>query len=95
MREYTKRFEQQVRGTPAAVLASLERPPRGEIAIVLAAREAPSIPAEPADTDAAIDRALAEGSSAPAIARDLAKRGFGARADLYRRVAERRRRPPE
>ncbi|HTU71686.1 MAG TPA: 16S rRNA (cytidine(1402)-2'-O)-methyltransferase [Candidatus Baltobacteraceae bacterium] len=90
VREYTKRFEQQLLGTPAEVAAALADPVRGEIAFVLApytgaARELP-----PPDLDAAIDERLERGESVAEIARALARIGAGARRDLYARATERK-----
>jgi 16S rRNA (cytidine1402-2'-O)-methyltransferase len=39
LREYTKRFEEQLIGTPAEVLARLDDPPRGEFVVVLEGAE--------------------------------------------------------
>jgi 16S rRNA (cytidine1402-2'-O)-methyltransferase len=89
-RELTKLHEQQLLGTPAEVLAQLPQPPRGEFVLVL--DSAPVVHADPEqDTvDREIDRALAAGTSVPQIARDLAQRGFGSRAILYKRASSRR-----
>ena len=89
-RELTKLYEQQLAGTPAGVLAQLDRPVRGELVIVVSgAAPAPLQPSQ-VETDREIDHALAAGASVPQIARDLARRGFGARAELYRRASQRR-----
>ena len=91
VRELTKRFEQQVAGTAAHVLAALERPVRGEIVLVLGALPAaPAGPVDAADIDAAIDELLAAGVSPSQAAKALAARALGDRATLYRRVAERK-----
>ncbi|GAC1307864.1 MAG: 16S rRNA (cytidine(1402)-2'-O)-methyltransferase [Vulcanimicrobiaceae bacterium] len=92
-RELTKRFEQQILGRPHDVAAALERPVRGEIVLVLA----PAAPESPraldaSELDAAIERELAAGKTAAHVARDLAHRGFGERAAIYRAVSERPRR---
>lgn len=91
-RELSKLHEQQLAGTPAQVLAGLANPPRGEFVLVLGALSVPAVPAAPAagDVDAELDRALAAGASVAAAARDLARRGYGSRADLYRRASSRR-----
>jgi 16S rRNA (cytidine1402-2'-O)-methyltransferase len=91
LREYTKRFEQQISGTPAHAAASLDVPVRGEIAFAiapyaLAARPEPS----PAEIDAAIDLRLAAGMSARDAARALANEGLGERRALYARASERK-----
>jgi 16S rRNA (cytidine1402-2'-O)-methyltransferase len=90
-RELTKRFEQQLAGTPNVVLAALETPVRGEIVLVLAAiapRAGP--PPQSSDVAAAIDAELAAGTSPSRAAKALAARGFGDRSTLYRRIAERK-----
>jgi 16S rRNA (cytidine1402-2'-O)-methyltransferase len=89
-RELTKLHEQQISGTPADVAALLPQPARGEIVLVLAGT--PPVAPVPSENarDGEIDRALASGASVPEIARELARRGFGSRAELYRRASERR-----
>ena len=83
-REMTKHFEQQIDGTPAEILAALERPVRGEIVLVLAsAPPAPAPVATAADVDAAIDALLAAGMSPSHAAKELGL----TRAALYRRMA--------
>jgi 16S rRNA (cytidine1402-2'-O)-methyltransferase len=89
-RELTKLYEQQLAGTPAGVLASLDRPVRGELVLVVSGAAPALLQPSQSDTDREIDRALAAGASVPQIARDLARRGFGARAELYRRASQRR-----
>ncbi len=90
-REITKRFEQQIAGTPSDVLAALERPVRGEIVLVLGPLPpAPARAASADDVDAAIDELLAAGVSPTHAAKTLASRALGDRATLYRRIAERK-----
>jgi 16S rRNA (cytidine1402-2'-O)-methyltransferase len=92
-RELTKRFEQQIEGTPAELLAALERPVRGEIVLVLAAGRARALEQDrvpPRDLEAAIDEQLAAGASPSRAAKALAVLGFGDRASLYRRISERK-----
>lgn len=90
VREYTKRFEQQLLGTPEAVAAALTVPVRGEIAFAIAPYDAPA-PQHPAfDLDAEIDALLERGATVAAIARDLVRRGAGERRDLYARASERK-----
>jgi 16S rRNA (cytidine1402-2'-O)-methyltransferase len=90
-REMTKRFEQQIAGTPSDVLAALERPVRGEIVLVLGPLPpAPAMAATSGDIDAAIDELLAAGVSPAHAAKTLASRDLGDRATLYRRIAERK-----
>ncbi len=89
-RELTKRFEQQILGTAAEVSAGLERPVRGEIVLVLGASQAEHIEVSTLDVDAALDEELAIGKSVAAIAKNLSKRGYGDRAELYRRAVDRK-----
>jgi 16S rRNA (cytidine1402-2'-O)-methyltransferase len=91
VREYTKKFEQQLLGTPAQVAAGLDAPVRGEIAFVIAPYAAPQAPRVP-DLDAAIDELFASGASVAEVARRLAHAGAGNRRDLYTRASQRR--PP-
>lgn len=90
VREYTKRFEQQVLGTPEAVAAALTVPVRGEIAFAIAPYDMPAPQHPPFDLDAEIDALLERGASVAAIARDLVRRGAGERRDLYARASERK-----
>ncbi len=93
-RELTKLHEEQLAGTAAQVAAALARPPRGEFVLVLAADPNAVAALRPpplaADLDAELDRALAAGATVAGAARDLARRGLGSRADLYRRASARR-----
>jgi len=93
VRELTKFHEQQVLGTPAEVLAALAQPVRGEITLVLApATKTPAVAAPPeAGVDGEIDRMLAAGASVATVARELARLGFGSRAELYGNVLARKR----
>jgi 16S rRNA (cytidine1402-2'-O)-methyltransferase len=93
-RELTKLHEEQLAGTPAQILAGLAPQPRGEFVLVVAADPAAAAAAQRAqvtgfDLDAELDRALEAGASVAAVARDLARRGLGARAELYRRASDR------
>jgi len=89
VREYTKRFEQQLLGTPAAVAAALRDPVRGEIAFAIAPYELQTQPS-PFDLDAEIDALLERGTSVAEIARDLVRRGAGERRALYARASKRK-----
>jgi 16S rRNA (cytidine1402-2'-O)-methyltransferase len=89
-RELTKLHEQQLAGTPAAVAAGLERPVRGELVLVLGAHRIEHAAASDDDLDAAIDAALAAGSSPAAIAKALAGESAHSRQALYARVIERK-----
>jgi 16S rRNA (cytidine1402-2'-O)-methyltransferase len=95
VREYTKLHEQQVLGTPSEVAAALVEPVRGEIAFALAPGTLPAIDDESAvgavQIDDTIDVLLAAGERTIDIAKELAARGLGARAELYDRVVERKR----
>lgn len=89
VREYTKKFEQQLLGTPAQVAHALPEPVRGEIAFAIAPYQAKASHA-PLDLDVAIDELLASGHRATEIARRLARAGAGDRRDLYARVNKRK-----
>jgi 16S rRNA (cytidine1402-2'-O)-methyltransferase len=90
LREYTKRFEQHLCGSPAQVAEQLSDPVRGEIAIVVMPAQ-PSAAAVPAnDLDTEIDTLLRTGKSVSAIAKSLAERGYGDRRRIYARVSARK-----
>lgn len=94
VREYTKKFEQQVLGTPSDVAAALVEPVRGEIAFAIAPY-APTHGNEPLDAaalDARIDAMLREGGSVREIAKRLAEIGGGERRAIYARASERKQR---
>jgi 16S rRNA (cytidine1402-2'-O)-methyltransferase len=93
VREYTKKFEQQILGTPAEVAAALERPVRGEIAFAIAPYDAlPGPPAADADAalDSAIDDLLEKGLPPAEIAKRLTRLGLGERRSLYERASKRK-----
>lgn len=92
VREYTKRFEQQLLGTPRAVAAQLEVPVRGEIAFAIAAQAVADDRPEPtsAEIDVEIDALLDKGRSVSAIAKQLAEAGLGERRDLYTQASARK-----
>ena len=90
VREYTKRFEQQILGTPNDVDAALEEPIRGEIAFAVAPYRIVAPAATSEDLDARIDALIEEGRSAKEIARALADAGAGDRRALYTRASRRR-----
>jgi len=94
-RELTKRYEQQLLGTPRDVLAQLEQPPRGEFVLVLEGRPQTSAVTRAPDfdpeMDAAIESALWLGMSIPEIAREFSRRGLGVRDEIYRRASALRR----
>ncbi|HUN29316.1 MAG TPA: 16S rRNA (cytidine(1402)-2'-O)-methyltransferase [Alphaproteobacteria bacterium] len=89
VREYTKHFEQQLLGTPAAVAEGLAQPVRGEIAFAVAPY-ASAAPAAAIDVDGEIDALLEGGASVADVARNLARRGAGERRELYARASERK-----
>lgn len=89
LREYTKKFEQQILGTPEEVAAALERPVRGEIAFVIAPGEAKAV-AEPIDESASIDAMLDQGRSVREIAKALAEQTGGSRRDFYNQATTRK-----
>jgi 16S rRNA (cytidine1402-2'-O)-methyltransferase len=72
LREYTKKFEQQVLGNAAEALAAIAWPARGEFTVVIegAPDEAPSTEIPPAITSA-VRALLAGGASVSAVARAL------------------------
>jgi 16S rRNA (cytidine1402-2'-O)-methyltransferase len=93
-RELTKRFEQQILGTPHAVLAALPQPVRGEFVVVVAAAapsETAGAPEEPQGVDPAIDALLDVGMTVAEIAKALAGRGGGDRQAVYARATARKR----
>ncbi|HET7813728.1 MAG TPA: 16S rRNA (cytidine(1402)-2'-O)-methyltransferase [Candidatus Baltobacteraceae bacterium] len=93
LREYTKKFEQQIAGTPSEVAARLPEPVLGEIALVMMAEDAAPEPAEAAEVDLTgeIDALLADGLPVSAIAKQLSDRGLGERRHVYAQVSERKR----
>ncbi|MHB8141865.1 MAG: 16S rRNA (cytidine(1402)-2'-O)-methyltransferase [Vulcanimicrobiaceae bacterium] len=93
LREYTKRHEEQLLGTPEEIAAALPPVVRGEIVFVVAARlAAPSaLPPDEGSLDAAVDRLLAAGGSVAAVAKQLCAQGLGSRHDLYTRALLRKR----
>jgi 16S rRNA (cytidine1402-2'-O)-methyltransferase len=92
-RELTKKFEQQVTGTPSDVLAALERPVRGEIVLIVSgASDRPQADVARRSLDDAIDAELAAGTAPAAIAKALAREGLGERATIYRSIIARAKR---
>jgi 16S rRNA (cytidine1402-2'-O)-methyltransferase len=91
LREYTKRFEQQLTGTASEVAARLDEPVRGEIAIaVMPSARSGEAPKADADVDGAIDALLAGRQSISEIAKTLSERGYGDRRSLYARASLRK-----
>jgi 16S rRNA (cytidine1402-2'-O)-methyltransferase len=91
VREYTKRHEQQLSGTPQEVIDGLPDPVRGELAFAVApyaaAAAAPPTTAEATD---AIDALLKDGRRVGEIAKLLAAQGFGERHELYAKATARK-----
>jgi 16S rRNA (cytidine1402-2'-O)-methyltransferase len=90
VREYTKKFEQQVLGTPHDVIAEIEEPVRGEITFVVAPYAIESEHHDAQVDDETIDAMLDQGHSVRDIAKELAERGQGDRRELYDRVSKRK-----
>jgi 16S rRNA (cytidine1402-2'-O)-methyltransferase len=93
LREYTKRYEEQLLGTASEVSERLAEPVRGEIVVVIAPsqRAVPTAPVDAAKLDAEIDALLQQGQSVSAVAKSLAERGFGERRHVYARATLRKR----
>jgi 16S rRNA (cytidine1402-2'-O)-methyltransferase len=91
LREYTKRFEQQLCGSPEAVRSALETPVRGEIAFVISPPDRAVAAADPADAQAAIDVLLERGMAVAQIAKTLSDAGLGERRALYALAGHRKR----
>ena len=90
VREYTKKFEQQVLGTPLAVCAAIEEPVRGEITFVIAAHEPERGPDDGRVDDSTIDGLLDEGWSVRDIAKHLADVSQADRREIYERASKRK-----
>ncbi len=91
LREYTKRFEQQLHGNAREVAAALELPVRGEIAFAVAPYAYAQAAAVAIDVDQRIDALLREGRPVAHIAKLLADEGAGERHELYARASARKR----
>jgi 16S rRNA (cytidine1402-2'-O)-methyltransferase len=91
LREYTKRFEEQLAGSPAEVAMRLSDHVRGEITLVV--MPVPAVTAIPPARrlDERIDELLAESHSVASVAKTLAGEGFGERRDIYARAGKRKR----
>ncbi len=95
LREYTKKFEQQVLGSPSDVAKELELPIRGEIAFAIAPHAMAAQEATEQDDsklNEQMDALLDQGRSVAEVAKTLAKSGGRVRSDLYARVSDRKRR---
>ena len=84
-RELTKIHEQVVRGTPAAVLAALPRPVRGEIVLLLG--PAAANVESPLDPAALYAELVAAGTSRNEALREVSRRTGMRRRDVYRLVS--------
>jgi 16S rRNA (cytidine1402-2'-O)-methyltransferase len=93
LREYTKRYEEQLLGSAADVSAQLSEPVRGEIVLVIepSHQRAAIASVDAAKLDEEIDALLRQGQSVSAVAKSLAERGFGERRHLYARATLRKR----
>lgn len=91
LREYTKKFEQQIAGTADEVAAKLSDPVLGEIALVVMPGHAPAESQAGTDIETEIDDLLAAGLSVSAVAKMLSERGLGERRHLYAQVSGRKR----
>jgi len=90
-RELTKRYEQQIAGTPAALATALGDDVRGEITLVLDGSSAHErTAAGSVDLEREIDLAFEAGGSVADVARELARRGLGPRGELYALARKRR-----
>jgi 16S rRNA (cytidine1402-2'-O)-methyltransferase len=91
LREYTKRFEQQIFGHPRVIIDALELPVRGEITMVLSGQTlSPQQPERSeSDLDARMSALRNVGLRAAAIAKTLAKEGWGERSALYAQLTQR------
>lgn len=91
VREYTKRYEQQILGSADEVAAQLPEPVRGEIALVIEPSHLPPpAPVAEAQIDDEIDALLAQGKSVSAVAKALSERGLGERRHIYARATGRK-----
>lgn len=95
LREYTKRFEQQLSGTAQQVAAALPERVRGEITFVVFPSPAVAASRSPRELDARIDELLAESQTVASVAKTLAAEGFGERGAIYARAGKRKRRRGE
>ena len=91
LREYTKRFEQQLSGTAEEVAAALPERVRGEITLVVLPSPAKPVSHSPRELDARIDALLADSQSVASVAKMLAAQGFGERSAIYARAGKRKR----
>ena len=91
LREYTKRFEEQLLGSPAEVAMRLLDHVRGEITLVVMPPRAVAALRSPHSLDERIDELLAQSHSVAAVAKTLANEGFGERRDIYARAGKRKR----
>lgn len=91
LREYTKRFEEHLMGSPAEVAMRLLDHVRGEITLVVLPPPLPEPIRSSRQLDERIDELLAQSHSVAAVAKTLAGEGFGERRDIYARAGKRKR----
>ncbi len=91
LREYTKRFEQQLSGTPEEVAAALPERVRGEITLVVLPSPPKPVSHSARELDARIDALLTDSQSVASVAKTLAAQGFGERSVIYARAGKRKR----
>ena len=92
LREYTKKFEQHLGGTPGEVSAALAQPVRGEMTLVVMPSAPPAAQRpSPRELDAQIDALLGDSHSVASVAKTLSAQGLGERRDIYARAGKRKR----
>ena len=90
VREYTKKFEQQLLGTASEIATALSDPVRGEIAFAIAPYSGNAPVAERGTVEDVIDELLEKGHGVRDVAKLLASRGLGDRRDLYAMASARK-----
>jgi len=91
LREYTKRFEEQLSGTAQEVAAALPERVRGEITLVVLPSPLKPVSHSARELDERIDALLADSQSVASVAKTLAAEGFGDRGAIYARAGKRKR----
>jgi len=91
LREYTKRFEEQLSGAAQEVAAALPERVRGEITLVVLPSPLKPVSHSPRELDERIDALLADSQSVASVAKTLAAEGFGDRGAIYARAGKRKR----
>lgn len=90
VREYTKKFEQQIAGTARDVAAQLPQRIRGEIAFAVLPSAVETAAPDDLAVEAQIDALVERGMTSSAIAKRLAHLGYGERRHLYAKATERK-----